>query len=71
MILASTPVNDILSARTSATLNSRACYSRIDSDCLSSFYHSSAGKKRSESDPNDIVSLCLYRYSCGVDAAIL
>jgi len=28
-------------------------------------------KNRSESNSNDIVSLCLYRYICGVDAAIL
>ncbi len=30
------------------------------------FYCSSAGKNRSESDSNDIVSLCIYCYSCGV-----
>ncbi len=36
------------------------------------FYRSAAEKKkRSECDSNDIVSLCLYRYSCGVDSAIL
>ncbi len=29
------------------------------------------GKKHSESDSNDIVSLCTYLYSCGVDSAIL
>ncbi len=28
-------------------------------------------KNRSESDSNDIVSLCLYHYSCGVESAIL
>ncbi len=35
----------ILSTRASAALNSRAHYSRMDSDCLSVFYHSSAGNK--------------------------
>ncbi len=39
----------------------------IGCQCL---YHSSAGKNHSESDYNDIVSLCLYRYSCAVDSAI-
>ncbi len=62
----------ILSARTFFALNSRAHYSRMDSDWVSMSYHSSAGKKNhSESDSNDIVSLCLYRYSYGVDSAIL
>ncbi len=45
----------ILSARSSAVLNSWACNSRMDSDWLSMFYRSSAGTNRSESDPNDIV----------------
>ncbi len=35
----------ILSARASAALNSRAHYSRMDSDWLSVFYCSSAGRK--------------------------
>jgi len=36
------------------------------------FYRPSAGKKNSsESDSNDIVSLCRYRYDYGVNSAIL
>ncbi len=62
----------ILSARASVFLNYQARYSRIDSDWLSMFLlFISWTKNRSESDSNDIVSLCLYRYSCGVDSAIL
>ncbi len=60
----------ILSARSSAALNSRARDSRIDSDWLSVFV-SFISWKKNRSDSNDIVSLCLYRYSCGVDCAIL
>ncbi len=58
-------------ARASAALNSRARYSRIDSDWLSMFLSFISWKNRSESDSNDIFSLCLYRYSCGVDSALL
>ncbi len=36
---------------------------------MSMFVSFISGKKLSESDSNDIVSLCLYRYSCGVDSA--
>ncbi len=35
------------------------------------FYHLSAVKNPSGSNSNDIVYLCLCRYSCGVDTAIL
>ncbi len=56
----------------SAALNSRAHYSRMDSDWLSVFFIVHQLEKNSSgSDSNDIVSLCLYLYSCGVDAAIL
>ncbi len=62
----------ILSAHASAALNSRACDSRIDSDWVSMILSFISWKKNhSGSDSNDIVSLCLYRYSCGVDSAIL
>ncbi len=62
----------IISSHSSAALNSRAHYSRIDSDWVSMFLSFiSWEKNRSESDSNDIVSLCLYHYSCGVDSAIL
>ncbi len=62
----------ILSARASVALNSQAPYSRMNSDWMSMFVSFISWKKnRSGSDSNDIVSLCLYRYSCGVDSAIL
>ncbi len=61
----------ILSAYSSAAWKSRACYSRTDYDWLSIFIIHQLEKNRFESDSNDIVSLCLYRYSCGVDSAIL
>ncbi len=51
----------------SAAIHSQACYSRIDSDWLSMFYRLTAGKNRSPSDSNNIVPLCLYRYSCGLN----
>ncbi len=57
----------IISACLSVALNSRARYSRMDSDWASVFVSFINWKKnRSESDSNDIVSLCLYRYSCGL-----
>jgi len=34
------------------------------------FYRYSAGENRSESNSNDSVLMCSYRYSCGVDSAI-
>ncbi len=71
-ILASTPADVlILSACSCAALNSPVRYSRMDSDWVSMFVSFISRKKHcSESDPEDIVSLCLYRYSCGVDSAI-
>ncbi len=57
----------IQSARASVALNSPAPYSRMDSDVWASvFIIHQLEKNRSESDSNDIVSLCLYRYSWGV-----
>ncbi len=62
----------ILSARLSAALNSQARDSRINSDWVSMFVSFiTGGKKYSESDSKDIIFLCLYRYSCGVDSAII
>ncbi len=52
----------ILSARSSAALNSQACDSRIDSDRLSMFFIVHQLKKKK--------SLSLYHYSCAVDSAI-
>ncbi len=66
-ITISTPANDIVCS--SAALISGARYSRMNSDWVS-FEHQ-AGKNHSESDSNDIVSLCLHHYGCGVDSAIL
>ncbi len=63
-ILASTPADVlILSACSCAALNSPVRYSRMDSDWVSMFVSFISRKKHcSESDPEDIVSLCLYRY---------
>ncbi len=58
----------ILSSCSSAALNSRPRYSRMDYDCVSMFVSFISWKKNhSESDFNDIISPCLYAYSCGVD----
>lgn len=43
----------------------------MDSDWLSCFCCSSAGKNRSESDSSDAVPLCRYRYGCAVDSDII
>ncbi len=62
----------ILSACASVALNSPARYSRVDSDlAVNVCIVHQLEKNRSESDSNQIISLCLYRYSCGVYSAIL
>ncbi len=69
-----TPADDIVSyliAHTSAVLNSRACYSRVDSDWVSIIVHQLGKENGFGSVSNDIVSPCLYHYSCGVDSPIL
>jgi len=69
MILGSTPADDIvcISKRTRVYhFKSQAHYCRIDSNWLSMFVSFISWKTNSESDSNGIVSLCLYRYSCGV-----
>ncbi len=66
-ILSSTPANDIV-----CLFWAHVHDSRMDSDWLSmSVSFISWNKNRSESYSNDIVSLCLYRYSRGVDSLIL
>ncbi len=60
----------ILSANVSTALNFRACDSSIDWFWLgvNDFI---VHQLKNGSDSNDVVFLCLYCYSCGVNSAIL